>query len=57
MHVINYNEVEERDYDEEDGEAQYVYKWTDEQGIEHYTNNIKKVPEEFKETVVKLEVW
>jgi len=34
-----------------------IYKWTDDEGVEHYTNNIKKVPEEFKDTIVKLEAW
>ncbi|NIP31292.1 MAG: hypothetical protein GTN99_07985, partial [Candidatus Dadabacteria bacterium] len=47
----------EQEYAEESGEPQYVYKWIDEEGTEHYTNNINKVPEEYLDTVIKLEVW
>jgi hypothetical protein len=50
-------EYSENEYGEENNEPQYVYKWIDEQGIEHYTNNIKKVPEEYRDTVIELEVW
>jgi hypothetical protein len=45
-----------KDTNKESG-YEIIYKWTDDEGVEHYTNNIKKIPEEFKDIIVKLEVW
>lgn len=44
-------------YIDEDAEPQTVYKWTDSEGTEHYTNNLKKVPEEYRDTVEQAQVW
>jgi len=34
-----------------------IYRWTDGEGIEHYTNNLKKIPDEFKDTIIDMETW
>lgn len=34
-----------------------IYRWTDGEGIEHYTNNLKKIPDEFKDTIIEMETW
>ena len=34
-----------------------IYRWTDGDGNDHYTNDKKKVPDEFLDTLVEMESW
>lgn len=44
-------------YKDEEAVDTVIYKWTDGEGIEHYTNNLKKIPDKFKDTIIELETW
>lgn len=56
--IDNYDlQYDESQYSNEVDVDTIIYRWTDGEGNEHYTNNPKKVPDEFKDTIVEMETW
>ena len=54
----NYNQqYHDTQYTDDEDVETVIYRWTDEEGMEHYTNNPEKIPDEFKNSTIEMETW